>query len=46
MKSELTKIEPEKEARYWDKEFAKEKAAQTGRLLDKAEPYGAHRPPR
>ena len=46
MKSELTKIEPEKEARYWDKEFAKEKAEQTARLLDKAEPFGTHRPPR
>ena len=46
MKSELTKIEPEKEARYWDKEIAKENADQTARLLDKAEPFGAHRPPR
>jgi addiction module HigA family antidote len=46
MKSELTKIEPEKEAQYWDREIAKEKAEQTARLLDKAEPFCAHRPPR
>lgn len=46
MKSELTKIEPEKGACYWDKETAKEKSEQTARLLDKAEPFGADRPPR
>jgi|GEM_PF-329910 len=44
--TELTKIEPEKEARYWDKEIAKEKAAQTARLLDRTEPISADRPPR
>jgi len=46
MKSELTKIESEKEARCWDKEIPGKKAEQTARLHDKSEPFSAHRPPR
>jgi len=46
MKSELTRIELEKEAQYWDREIAKERGEQAARLLDKSEPFGAHRPPR
>lgn len=46
MESELSKIEQEKEVRYWDKKIAGEKAEKTARLHDKAEPFSAHRPPR
>jgi predicted DNA binding CopG/RHH family protein len=35
-----------KEARQWEKEIAEEKLEQTARLLEEAEPFVAHRPPR
>ena len=35
-----------KEARQWEKEIAEEKPEQTTRLLEEAEPFVAHRPPR
>ena len=35
-----------KEARQWEKEIAEEKPEQTARLLEEAEPFVAHRPPR
>jgi len=35
-----------KEARQWEKEIAEEKPEQTARLIEEAEPFVAHRPPR
>ena len=35
-----------KEARQWDMEIAEEKPEVTARLLDEADPFVAHRPPR
>ena len=34
------------EARQWEKEIAEEKPEQTARLIEDAEPFVAHRPPR
>ena len=46
MISELTRIESEKDAHYWDKEIAAEKPEAAGSLSDKAEPYVAQRLPK
>lgn len=46
MKSELTKIESEKESPYWNKGGAGEKPEMTARLLEEAEPFCARRRPR
>lgn len=46
MISALTRIEPKKEARYWNKEIAEEKPETIARLLEEAEPFVAQRPPR
>jgi len=46
MASELARIELEREAHYWDKKIAAEKAEGTAGLLDEAEPFVAQRLPR